>query len=88
MHESVLSGTDFKQSLYLVLTMSTIISIGTAVPEYGAKQSTILEFMQTAYHDETASRKLNILFHNSGINKRYSVLPDFGTIKPKTVFLM
>jgi predicted naringenin-chalcone synthase len=78
MHESVLSRTDFKQSFYLVLAMSTIISIGTAVPGYSAKQSTILEFMQTAYHDETASRKLNILFHNSGINTRYSVLPDFG----------
>ena len=58
--------------------MSTIISIGTAVPQYCANQSTILEFMKSAYHDETASRKLNILFHNSGINTRYSVLPDIG----------
>ncbi len=58
--------------------MSTIISIGTAVPQFSAKQSTILEFMKAAYNDETASRKLNILFHNSGINSRYSVLPDFG----------
>jgi len=59
--------------------MSTIISIGTAVPQYSANQSTILEFMHTAYNDATASRKLNILFHNSGINTRYSVLPDFGS---------
>jgi len=58
--------------------MSTIISIGTAVPHYSAKQSTILEFMKTAYNDDTTSRKLNILFHNSGINTRYSVVPDFG----------
>lgn len=58
--------------------MSTIISIGTAVPQYSANQSTILEFMKTAYNDVTASRKLNILFHNSGIQSRYSVLPDFG----------
>ncbi|NVO18408.1 MAG: type III polyketide synthase [Bacteroidetes bacterium] len=58
--------------------MSTIISIGTAVPQHGARQSTILEFMRNAYHDDTASRKLNILFHNSGINTRYSVVPDFG----------
>lgn len=58
--------------------MSTIISIGTAVPQYSAKQSTILEFMKSAYNDDTASRKLNILFHNSGINIRYSVVPDFG----------
>ncbi len=81
MHESVLSGTDFKQSIYLVLTMSTIISIGTAVPQYSSKQSTILEFMQTAYNDDIASRKLNILFHNSGINTRYSVIPDFGNLQ-------
>ena len=59
--------------------MSRIISIGTAVPEYGTKQGAILEFMHTAYHDPTASRKLNILFHNSGINTRYSVVPDFDT---------
>lgn len=58
--------------------MSTIIAIGTAVPQYSAKQSTILEFMKSAYNDDTASRKLNILFHNSGINNRYSVVPDFG----------
>jgi alpha-pyrone synthase len=58
--------------------MSTIISIGTAVPLYGTKQSTILEFMKAAYNDDKASRKLNILFHNSGIQTRYSVLADFG----------
>jgi predicted naringenin-chalcone synthase len=58
--------------------MSTIISIGTSVPQYSAKQSSILEFMQTAYHDKTASRKLNILFQKSGIDTRYSVVPDFG----------
>ena len=66
--------------------MSTIISIGTAVPQYSAKQSTILEYMQTAYNDDTASRKLNILFHNSGINTRYSVLPDFGNNQTENNF--
>lgn len=57
--------------------MSRIISIGTAVPEYGIKQSAILEFMRSAYHTDTAGRKLKILSHNSGINTRYSVVPDF-----------
>jgi predicted naringenin-chalcone synthase len=66
--------------------MSTIISIGTAVPQYSAKQSTILEFMKTAYNEATASRKLNILFHNSGINTRYSVLPDFGNNQSESNF--
>jgi len=86
MYEPVLSGNLFKQSIYLVLTMSTIISIGTAVPKYSAKQSAILEFMKTAYNDDTASRKLNILFHNSGIQTRYSVLPDFGNKQSQNNF--
>ena len=66
--------------------MSTIISIGTAVPQYSAKQGTILDFMKTAYSDDTASRKLNILFHNSGIKTRYSVVPDFGNNQSENSF--
>ena len=66
--------------------MSTIISIGTAVPHYSAKQGTILDFMKTAYNDDTASRKLNILFHNSGIKTRYSVVPDFGNNQSENSF--
>lgn len=57
--------------------MSRIISIGTAVPEYGTKQSVILGFMQNAYNDDKATRKLNALFNHSGIETRYSVVPDF-----------
>src|ERR1039457_1757869 len=57
--------------------MSIIISIGTAVPKYGTKQIALLDFMHTAYKDGSASRKLKILFHHSGINTRYSVIPDF-----------
>lgn len=62
--------------------MSKIISIGTAVPRYGAAQSTILDFMLKAYHDETAARKLKILFHHSGISTRYSAVSDFDSSKP------
>lgn len=62
--------------------MSQIISIGTAVPEYRTSQGVILEFMQAAYNNDTASRKLNILFHNSGINARNSVIPDFDNTQP------
>lgn len=36
--------------------------------------------MQDAYGDESASRKLNILFSRSGISKRYSAVPDFKGI--------
>lgn len=56
---------------------SKIIAVGTAVPDYGSRQETILAFMQQAYHEPVASRKLNMLFMQSGINKRYSVVPDF-----------
>ncbi len=63
--------------------MSKIISIGIAVPEYGTEQSTILDYMQTAYNDDTASRKLKLLFQHSGINKRYSVISDFANTNPE-----
>lgn len=58
--------------------MSKIISIGTAVPQYGTSQSAILDFMQKVYNDDTVSRKLKILFSHSGINTRYSIVPDFA----------
>lgn len=61
--------------------MSRIISIGTAVPQFGTKQTSILDFMQDAYIEEEASRKLNILFSRSGIGTRYSSLPDFMDIE-------
>src|ERR1035437_5972028 len=67
--------------------MSKIISIGTAVPQYGTEQSVILDFMKLAYKDDTAARKLNLLFHQSGINKRYSVGPDFNTGKLEKTLL-
>jgi predicted naringenin-chalcone synthase len=60
--------------------MSRIISIGTAVPQYCATQNRILDFMQDAYTEKEASRKLNILFSRSGIGTRYSSLPDFMEI--------
>ena len=66
--------------------MSKIISIGTAVPEHSTKQEAILEFMHAAYNDDTASRKLNALFHHSGIGTRYSVIPDFDKKRGQHIF--
>jgi predicted naringenin-chalcone synthase len=66
--------------------MSKIISIGTAVPKHRTEQPAILEFMQAAYGNEVASRKLNVLFNNSGISSRYSVIPDFDKSKMQHVF--
>lgn len=66
--------------------MSRIISIGTAVPEFGTKQGAILDYMQVAYNDSVASRKLSALFNHSGIETRYSVIPDFDNQKTEIAF--
>jgi predicted naringenin-chalcone synthase len=58
--------------------LSKIISIGTAVPPYHHRQEDILPFMQRIYAwDNQANRKLKFLYHQSGIDSRYSVIPDY-----------
>jgi predicted naringenin-chalcone synthase len=42
--------------------------------------------MHSAYNNETASRKLNVLFGHSGIDERYSVIPDFDKTRNDHVF--
>ncbi|MGZ4048025.1 MAG: type III polyketide synthase [Bacteroidia bacterium] len=66
--------------------MSKIISIGTAVPKHRTEQPAILEFMHAAYNNDVASRKLNVLFNNSGISSRYSAIPDFDKSKNQHIF--
>lgn len=58
--------------------MSKIASIGTAVPEYKHRQEEILAFMQQVYapHDDDR-RKMRFLYRQSGIETRYSVIPDY-----------
>lgn len=59
--------------------MSKIISIGTALPTYRHQQNDILHFMQNVYAmDETERRKLKFLYHQSSIEHRYSVIPDYS----------
>lgn len=59
--------------------MSKILSIGTAVPAYRHDQQTILDFMQRVYAlNETDKRKIRFLYHQSGIDSRYSVIPDYS----------
>ena len=59
--------------------MSKIIAIGTAVPEYRHRQEDIPEFMQRVYAlDEAGKRKLRYLYKQSGINTRYSTIPDYS----------
>ncbi|HXD76815.1 MAG TPA: type III polyketide synthase [Puia sp.] len=58
--------------------MSKIISIGTAVPPYRHRQEDILPFMQRIYAcDNQANRTLKFLYRQSGIESRYSVIPDY-----------
>jgi len=66
--------------------MTKIISIGTAVPKHRTDQTAILEFMHAAYGNDTASRKLNVLFNHSGIKERYSVIPDFDKQRNEHIF--
>jgi predicted naringenin-chalcone synthase len=58
--------------------LSKIISIGTAVPAHQHRQEDILPFMQRIYGlDKEGGRKLKYLYHQSGIQTRYSVIPDY-----------
>ena len=59
--------------------MSKIISIGLALPPYKHGQDDILKFMQLVYAMNSAdNRKLKYLYRHSGIDYRYSVIPDYS----------
>ncbi len=59
--------------------MSKIISLGTAVPSHKHRQTDILEFMQQAYAmNAVENRKQRFLYQMSGIDSRYSPIPDYS----------
>jgi len=59
--------------------MSYLHAIGTATPAYQYRQSQIADFfVKHMAEDERMARMLRILHQKSGIDTRYSVLPDFG----------
>ena len=59
--------------------MSKIVSIATDVPPYKHDQNDICSFADNIYsRDETESRKLKFLYRQSGIQNRYSVIPDYS----------
>jgi predicted naringenin-chalcone synthase len=59
--------------------LSKIISIGTAVPKFKHRQQDILQFMLNAYQPEAGDRrKISLLYERSGIDARYSVIPDYS----------
>lgn len=62
--------------------MPKIVSIGTAVPRYAHKQEDIMRFMLDATNPDEKNRKLlPMLYKRSGIDTRYSVLPDFSLLR-------
>lgn len=59
--------------------MSKIISIATGVPAHQHQQAQIADFAGTIYgNSETDNRKLRFLYRHSGIQHRYSVMPDYS----------
>ena len=67
--------------------MSKIISIATGVPSYKHTQNTLFNFADKVYNkNETDTRKLKFLYNHSGIEFRYSVIPDFDLSKNERVF--
>lgn len=58
--------------------MSKIISIATKVPENKYDQHSLFNFADRVYKNDSAeSRKLRFYYNLSGIETRYSALPDF-----------
>jgi len=59
--------------------LSKIQSIGIGLPAFKHRQDDILDFMQRVYAlDEAGKRKLKFLYRQSGIDHRYSVIPDYS----------
>lgn len=59
--------------------MSKIISIATSLPSYKHQQNDICSFADNIYCDgPDESRKMKFLYRHSGIDTRYSVMPDYS----------
>ncbi len=59
--------------------MSYITAIGTATPPHQFSQSAIADFMVKAMQlNDSDAKKLRALYRATGIESRYSVLPDYG----------
>lgn len=59
--------------------MTAILSIGTSLPSFRHTQTEILNFMQRVYAlDAVDARKLKFLYQQSGIQQRYSCIPDYS----------
>ena len=67
--------------------MSVITSISTALPPYKHKQSDLAEFMSNLFqYSEQDKGKLQIMYAKSGIDNRYSVIPDYSLSQEERIF--
>ncbi|MDI1355792.1 MAG: type III polyketide synthase [bacterium] len=67
--------------------MSVIVSISTAVPSNKHKQTDIATFMSDLYqYSEKDRKRLETMYAKSGIETRYSVIPDFSSTRDKRDF--
>lgn len=76
MHEQLFHFTNHPKSY----SLSYIQYISTAVPKYCHQQSDFMQFYAHAVDDDDldAQRKIRIVAARSGIQQRYSVIPDFS----------
>jgi len=59
--------------------LSKIVSIATNVPAYKHEQNAICTFADQIYcKDKIESRKMKFLYRHSGIQTRYSAIPDYS----------
>jgi alkylresorcinol/alkylpyrone synthase len=67
--------------------LSKITSIATGNPAYAHSQDNLFAFADAVYsRDAIESRKLKFVYHQSGIDKRFSVLEDFSLPAAKRSF--
>jgi predicted naringenin-chalcone synthase len=61
--------------------LSKIVSIATAVPAFCHRQDDLFEFAGKVYCPTAEeNRKLKFLYRHSGIDERYSVIPDYSNV--------
>jgi alpha-pyrone synthase len=58
--------------------VSYIVAIGTALPKYSHNKEAIIRFFQNSTENATTKRKIKAIAERSGIETRYSVIPDFS----------
>ncbi|MEO6490560.1 MAG: type III polyketide synthase [Ferruginibacter sp.] len=67
--------------------MSKIVSIATGIPEFQHRQEVMCDFAQKVYcNDDAERRKLKFLYRHSGIENRYSVVPDYSVALHERTF--